>query len=82
MKAFKRAVLVFFALLLVFSVLVFILENQEPASLIFMGLATPQLPISLFFVLALLVGMAIGPFLSLLVFRKKSLKSRRNIAVE
>lgn len=82
MKTFKRALLVLFALLLVFSVLIFILENQQSTNLVFIGWATPQLPISLFFILALLVGMAIGPLFSLLFFRRKALKSRRNVAAE
>ena len=63
MRNFKRVLLAVFILLLVLAVLAFILENQQSVSLLFLGWAGPQLPVSLLVVLALLVGMVMGPLL-------------------
>ncbi|MDR7281998.1 putative integral membrane protein [Pseudomonas corrugata] len=63
MRNFKRLLLAVFVLLLVLAVLAFILENQQSVSLLFLGWAVPQLPVSVLVVLALLVGMIIGPIL-------------------
>ena len=63
MRNFKRVLLAVFVLLLVLAVLAFILENQQSVSLLFLGWAWPQLPVSLFMVVALLIGMVIGPIL-------------------
>ncbi|MEB0047251.1 MULTISPECIES: LapA family protein [unclassified Pseudomonas] len=63
MRNLKRILLGVFVLLLVLAVLAFVLENQQSVSLLFLGLAGPQLPVSLFVVLALLIGMLIGPIL-------------------
>jgi uncharacterized integral membrane protein len=63
MRNFKRVLLAVFVLLLVLAVLAFVLENQQSVSLLFFGSVGPQLPVSLIVVLALLVGMTIGPIL-------------------
>ncbi|WP_350601396.1 LapA family protein [Pseudomonas sp. 65/3-MNA-CIBAN-0223] len=63
MRNLKRVVLALFVLLLVLATLAFVLENQQSVSLLFLGWAGPQLPVSLFLVLALLIGMVIGPLL-------------------
>nr|WP_246237744.1 DUF1049 domain-containing protein [Pseudomonas akapageensis] len=52
-----------FFLLLVAAVSIFVLENQQPASLVFFGFALPVLPLSVFVLVALVVGMAVGPLL-------------------
>lgn len=59
----KRFGLVFALLLFAAIVLVFTLENQLSVSLFFLGWEGPQLPVSIYIVLALLVGAAVGPFL-------------------
>jgi len=64
MRNLKRVLLGVFVLLLVLAVLAFVLENQQSVSLLFLGWAGPQLPVSLVMVLALLIGMLIGPILS------------------
>ncbi|MDX9679861.1 lipopolysaccharide assembly protein LapA domain-containing protein [Pseudomonas zeae] len=61
MRNLKRIFLGVFILLLVLVILAFVLENQQPVSLLFLGLSGPQLPVSLVVVLALLFGMLIGP---------------------
>ncbi|MBL0793596.1 MULTISPECIES: lipopolysaccharide assembly protein LapA domain-containing protein [Pseudomonas] len=63
MRNFKRAGFVVFFLLLVLMLLAFVLENQQSVSLLFLGWAGPQLPVSLIVVLALLAGMIVGPLI-------------------
>jgi uncharacterized integral membrane protein len=63
MRNLKRIVLAVFVLLLVVAVLAFVLENQQSVSLLFLGWAGPQLPVSLIMVAVLLIGMLIGPIL-------------------
>src|SRR3979490_798323 len=62
MSNFRRLSLGLFALLVVAATLVFVLENQQPASLSLFGWTTPQLPISVFVALALISGLVVGPF--------------------
>ncbi|WP_226499686.1 LapA family protein [Pseudomonas sp. MWU16-30322] len=63
MRNLKRILLGLFVFLLALLILAFVLENQQSVSLLFLGLAAPQMPVSLLMVLALLVGMLIGPLL-------------------
>ena len=57
MRNLKRVLLGIFILLLVLAILAFVLENQQSVSLLFLGWAGPELPVSLMMVLALLIGM-------------------------
>lgn len=63
MHNFKRVLLGVFVLLLVLAILAFVLENQQSVSLLFLGWAGPELPVSLVTIVALLIGMLIGPTL-------------------
>ena len=63
MRNLKRILLGVFLLLMVLVVLAFVLENQQSVSLLFLGFSGPQLPVSVVAVLALLIGMVIGPVL-------------------
>ncbi|MBM0285302.1 LapA family protein [Pseudomonas chlororaphis] len=67
MRNFKRVLFVVLILLLVLAILAFVLENQQPISLLFLGWAGPQLPASLITITALLFGMLIGPLSGWLV---------------
>jgi uncharacterized integral membrane protein len=78
MRNLKRALLAVFVLLLVLAVLAFVLENQQSVSLLFLGWVGPQLPVSLLVVLALLVGMTIGPLLGW-VLGRSSRSSRKRV---
>jgi uncharacterized integral membrane protein len=78
MHNLKRALLAIFALLLVLVILAFVLENQQSVALLFLGWSGPQLPVALLMILALLVGMVLGPVLSLLLGRR-SVRSRKYI---
>jgi putative membrane protein len=79
MRNLKRILLGVFVLLLVLLILAFILENQQSVSLLFLGLAGPQMPVSLLMVLALLVGMLIGPLLGWF-FGRSSRAVRKRLA--
>jgi putative membrane protein len=63
MRSVKRVLLGVFVLLLALAILLFVLENQQSVSLLFLGWTGPQIPLSLVVVLTLLVGMVIGPLL-------------------
>lgn len=73
MRGIKRIVAVLTVLLIALMVLAFILENQQKATLSVLGWSTSQMPVSVFVVLALIVGLLAGPVLVLL-FRRKSHK--------
>ncbi|MDR6956343.1 putative integral membrane protein [Pseudomonas brassicacearum] len=64
MRNLKRILLAVLVLLAILAVLSFVLENQQQVSLLFLGWSGPQLPVSLIAILALLVGMLMGPVLS------------------
>lgn len=78
MRTFKRVILVVLTLLIVLVTVVFMLENQEPVALVFLGFAGPQMSVAIPVILALLVGMMLGPLLSWVASlrkRPKGLKS-------
>jgi len=64
-RNFKQLILVVFFLLLVAAVLIFVLENQQPATLAFLGLTLPSMPLSVFVLVALVLGLSVGPLLVL-----------------
>lgn len=76
MRNLKRALLGVAVLLLMLAILVFVLENQQSVSLLFLGWAGPQLPVSVIAVAALLIGMLIGPLLGWLVSRTARARRR------
>ena len=79
MRNLKRILLGVFILLMVLVVLAFVLENQQSVSLLFFGFSGPQLPVSVVAVLALLVGMLIGPVLGWFLGRS-SRAARKRVA--
>lgn len=78
MRNLKRVLLGLVLLLLVLAILAFVLENQQSVSLLFLGWAGPQLPVSVVMVLALLIGMLIGPILGWFM-RRSSRASRKRL---
>ncbi|KFE54642.1 lipopolysaccharide assembly protein LapA domain-containing protein [Pseudomonas syringae] len=64
MQILVRALLGVVALAVVATTIIFILENQQPVSLAFLGWSAPQFSLAVPIILALLVGMLIGPVLS------------------
>lgn len=77
MRNLKRILLGVFILLLVLVILAFVLENQQSVSLLFMGFSGPQLPVSVVVVLALLIGMMIGPVLGWFLGRSSRAARKR-----
>ncbi|CRM43765.1 lipopolysaccharide assembly protein LapA domain-containing protein [Pseudomonas sp. 58 R 12] len=67
----KRVVTVLITLVIALMVLVFVLENQQEVSLSFLGVGTGQMPLSVFVVVALVVGMLVGPLLTFLVRHRR-----------
>ncbi len=63
----NRVIALTLIMLLVALVIVFILENNQPAALTFFGWSTPQLPLAAYIVLALLFGWGAGPVMSLVI---------------
>lgn len=74
MRNFKRLALVVLALLVASAIVLFVLENNQPVALLFLGWAAPQLPVSVFVILALLAGMMLGPLLAWFVSARRRLK--------
>lgn len=77
MHSLKRAAFVVFALVIVFGTVIFILENQQLASLSFLGWRSPELPVSILMLGVLLLGMVIGPVLGLTAYRRKIARLKR-----
>ncbi|WP_130929862.1 LapA family protein [Pseudomonas sp. Sample_20] len=77
MRNLKRILVGVFLLLVVLVVLAFVLENQQSVSLLFLGFSGPQLPVSVVAVLALLIGMLIGPILGWFLGRSSRAARKR-----
>ena len=77
MRNLKRILLGVFLLLMALVVLAFVLENQQSVSLLFLGFTGPQLPVSVVAVLALLIGMLIGPVLGWFLGRSSRAARKR-----
>ena len=80
MRNFKRVMLAVIILLIVLATVVFVLENQQSVSLVFLGWSAPELSVAVPVIVALLIGMMIGPFLGwVMSLRKKSKKTTRAV---
>ena len=79
MRDFKRVMLVIFGLVVVLGTVIFILENQQPTSLMFLGWRSAELPVSLIFIVALLLGMAVGPVMGFVAYKRKAAKLKRSL---
>ncbi|MBV7524211.1 Lipopolysaccharide assembly protein A [compost metagenome] len=71
MSYVKRIVYSVIALLIVFATVIFVLENKQSVSLVFLGWSSPELPLAVSLILVLLSGMAIGPLLAFIFAQKK-----------
>jgi uncharacterized integral membrane protein len=79
MRNVKRLIFFVVVLLIVLATVVFMLENQQPVSLVFFGWSAPQLSIAVPVILALLVGMMIGPTLAWIAGLRRKPKSVRRL---
>ena len=64
MRNFKQLMIVTLLLGFAAVILIFVLENQNPVSLVLLGLPLPSLPIAILVLSALLIGLAVGPILA------------------
>ncbi|WHS63173.1 LapA family protein [Pseudomonas sp. G2-4] len=71
---FKRLAIVVLAVLAASAIVLFVLENHQPVALLFLGWSAPQLPVSVFVLLAFLAGMLIGPLLAWFMSARRRLK--------
>ena len=60
MQWLKRAVLIIVLLLVALATIDFMLENQQNIALQFLEVSSPELPISLFIVIAFILGSLLG----------------------
>lgn len=63
MRSFTRLFQVVVVLIVAAICLLFVLENPQKVALSFLGFAGPQWPVSVVVLLALLIGLAIGPLI-------------------
>lgn len=63
MRNIKRLLLIVIVLAVAAATLLFVLENQQSTALTFLGWSGPSLPVSVFVLVALLLGLAVGPLL-------------------
>lgn len=70
MRGARRVFLSLILLAVALAVLVFVLENQQEATVAFLGWSTSKMPLSVFVVSALVVGMVIGPVFGRMVRQK------------
>ncbi|MFJ3466385.1 lipopolysaccharide assembly protein LapA domain-containing protein [Pseudomonas sp. NPDC090201] len=71
MRNLKRLVFFIVVVLIVSATVVFMLENQQPVALVFFGWSAPEFSVAVPVILALLLGMAIGPALACLMKLKR-----------
>ncbi len=73
---FKRVLGFAVALALALVTLVFVLENQMPSTLAFLGFQSAELPVAVFLVMFFVAGGLLGLLLGLLVYSRLKLRLR------
>lgn len=74
MQWLKRAVLIIVLLLVALATIDFMLENQQNIALQFLEISSPELPISLFIVIAFILGSVLGIFIGWLLTARLRLR--------
>ncbi|WP_407315685.1 LapA family protein [Pseudomonas sp. nanlin1] len=77
MRNLKQLLLGLILLAVIAVTLLFVLENQQSVALVILGWAGPSLPVSVLVLIALLIGMAIGPLLGWYVALRSKRKLRK-----
>jgi len=79
MRNLKRALAALFVLLLAAVVLFFVLENQQAVALVLFGWSTPEVPVAVPVLAALVVGLAVGPLLGAYGVQRSKRKIRASV---
>lgn len=79
MRNIKKLLLLVIFLAVAAVVLLFVLENQQPVALAFLGWSAPSLPVSVLVLAGLLLGMAVGPLLGWYVAMRSKRRFRRQL---
>ncbi|CEA01834.1 membrane protein [Pseudomonas saudimassiliensis] len=74
MQWLKRAVLIIVLLLVALATIDFMLENQQHVALQFLEISSPELPVSLFVVIAFVLGSMLGIFIGWLLTTRLRLR--------
>lgn len=74
MQWLKRAVLIIVLLLVALATIDFMLENQQSVALQFLEVSSPELPLSLFIVIAFILGSVLGIFVGWLITTRLRLR--------
>ncbi|KTC23735.1 hypothetical protein AO392_03140 [Pseudomonas putida] len=78
MRNLKRVVLALVVLAVAAVVLLFVLENQQSVALVLFGWAAPALPVAVIVLVALLMGLAVGPLLGMYIALRVKGRVRRS----
>ena len=76
MQWFKRAALIIILLIVALATLDFMLENQNDVTLQFLEAQSPALPLSLFIIIAFILGSLLGIFVGWLITARLRLRLR------
>lgn len=77
MRSFTRLLQVVVVLIVAAVCLLFVLENTQTVALSFLGFAGPQWPVSVLVLLALLIGLAVGPLIGWFIAMRGRRRLRR-----
>jgi len=75
MRSFKKLLFFVVVVLIVSATVVFVLENQRSVALVFFGWSAPEVSVAVPVILALLVGMVIGPFVAWITRSRRKSRS-------
>lgn len=73
----KRLLLVVCLLLVALAVLVFVLQNRQPAHLVFLGWPTPELPVAVLMSASFILGVLLSLLVSLWLIGRLRLRIAR-----
>lgn len=76
MLGLKRLLLFFVMLLIAIFVVLFVLENQQMVSLVIFGWSMSAVPLAIPVILALLLGLAVGPILGVYIIMRAKRRLR------
>ncbi|MHC8355025.1 lipopolysaccharide assembly protein LapA domain-containing protein [Pseudomonas sp. LB3P81] len=79
MRRLKHLALLFIALLVILTIVVFMLENQQSVIVTLFGWSSAQVSVSICLVVSLLLGMIVGPILGMVFRYARIVSTKRNI---